>query len=143
MTRFWLNWFIRNICAIFGHQHSSSKTSHKIASSVIIGSVLVRESFTETISLAVVPSGKNLGLYTASLSNFSWRSLKGLSASSKASDCFFFFEIPAFSKQLTTVLVVTFAQATSSICIASSIDNSGSGFFFCIASINYLIDIVF
>ena len=106
---------------------SSSKTSHKIASSVISGSVLVRESSAETISLAVVPSGKNSGLCTATLSNCSWRSLKGSSASRKASDCFSF-EIPAFSKQLTTVLVVT---------LASSIENSGSGFFFSIASITF------
>ena len=40
---------------------SSFKTSHKIASSVISGLVLMRESCTETISLAVVPSRKNLG----------------------------------------------------------------------------------
>ena len=68
-------------------------------------------------------------------------SLKGSSAYSKASD-YFSFEIPAFSKLLITVLVVTFPQATSNICITSSIKNSGSSFFFSIASINFLIDIV-
>ena len=106
-------WFIRNIIYGIYPRTFFIKTSHKIASSVISGSVLVRESSTETISLALVLSGKNSGLYTASLSNCSWRSLKGLSGSNKASGCFSF-EIPAFSKQLTTDSVVTFPQATSS-----------------------------
>ena len=41
------------------------------------------ESSPETISLALVPSGKHLGLYAASLSNCSWRSLKRSSASAR------------------------------------------------------------
>ena len=90
IIRLWAIWFIRtSSVSSFVAEPSSSKTSYMIALSVTTGSVLVRESSTETISLVVVPSEKNLGLYTANLFKCSWRSLKGLPASGKALDCFF------------------------------------------------------
>lgn len=50
----------------------------------------------------VAPSGKNFGPRSASLSNQSCKSLKGLSVSNKASASFSF-EIAALAKQLPTV----------------------------------------
>ena len=73
----------------------------------------------QTMSFVVVPFRRNSRASTASLHNWSHRSLKGSSASSKASACFPF-EIPAFAKQLATVSVVNH-------CIAFSVDSSMSG----------------